>query len=100
MRFLMAVAVVAALAACSSTDQPEPLVSASTVVQEQVDNFCQDVQDALTRGGSQDPEDAAERLEELQETAQDLGVGVRDNLYAADALTKCEQELRDAINAG
>ena len=42
------------------------------MVQEQVDNFCQDVQDALTRGGSQDPEDAAERLEELQETAQDL----------------------------
>lgn len=89
-----------ALAACSQTEQPEPLPSASTVAQEQVDDFCRDVQDAITADGTADPEDQAERLAELAEAATDLGVGVRDNMYAADALTKCEKELQDAINSG
>ena len=32
--------------------------------------------------------------------AQDLGIGTRDDMYAAEALTACEKELQDAINAG
>lgn len=77
----------AVLVGCSSTTDPEPADSASTVAQQQVDNFCQDVPDAITNKDSADPADQAERIAELQERA-------------ADALTECEKELQDAINAG
>jgi hypothetical protein len=70
------------------------------VAQQEVNDFCQDVQDAITRDGSGNAEDQAERLDDLQETAQDLGIGVRDDMYAAEALTECEQELQNAINTG
>lgn len=99
----LAAAFVAALAltACSgTTDEPEPQISASTVFQQDVNDFCDDVRDAITSKDTADPEDQAERLAELQEMAQDLGFGTRDDMYAAEALTACEQQLRDAINAG
>lgn len=92
------VVLIAALGGCSNTDDPEPEVSSSTVAQQEVNDFCANVEDAIKRDGSADPEDQAERLQELQEAAQDLGLGVRDDLYAADALTSCEQKLQDAIN--
>jgi hypothetical protein len=101
MRPLLALLVLmVGLTACSTTDQPEPAISASTVVQQDVDDFCQDVTDAITNDAAGDPEDQAERLEELQEAAQNLGVGVRDDMYAAEALTRCEEQLREAINQG
>ena len=99
MRTIAAVFVLAvALAGCSKTDAPEPQASATTVVQGEVNDFCQDVHDALENRDATDPEDQAERLEELQEAAQDLGVGTRDDMFAADALTKCADELKRAID--
>lgn len=86
------------VAGCSKTDAPEPATSASTVVQQQIDDFCQDVHDAIESRDARDPEDQAERLEELQEAAQNLGVGTRDDMFAADALTQCADELQAAID--
>ncbi|MEI2785781.1 MAG: hypothetical protein V9E82_08800 [Candidatus Nanopelagicales bacterium] len=100
---MLAAALVAALAltACSgTTETPEPQISASTVLQQDVNDFCDDVRDAITSKDATDAEDQTERLTELQEMAQDLGIGTRDDMYAAEALTACEKELQDAINAG
>ncbi len=99
MRTLAVAFVVAVgLTACSSTDDPsDPQVSASTVLQQDVNTFCDDVRDAI----SQDPsEDQAQRLAELQKVAQNLGLGTRDDMYAAEAFNACDQQLQDAINAG
>lgn len=100
MRIVTGLAVtVVLLSACSSnTDSAEPDISATTVVQQDVNSFCQDVKDAIENRDSADPEDQAERLADLQEAAQQLGIGTRDDIYAADALTKCADELQDAIN--
>ncbi len=100
MRTAAAVLVLAAaLAGCSSnTDDPQPQASASTVLQQDINDFCADVQDAITNRATADPEDQMERMEELQEAAQQLGLGTRDDMYAAEALTACEQKLQDAIN--
>ncbi len=99
MRTIAAVLILAAaLVGCSNTDAPEPDVSATTVVQDGVNDFCQDVHDAIENKDAADPEDQAERLAELQEAAQDLGVGTRDDMFAADALTQCADELQAAID--
>lgn len=99
MRTIAAVFVLAAaLVGCSNTESPEPDVTATTVVQEDVNDFCQDVHDAIENRDANDPEDQAERLEELQEAAQALGIGTRDDMFAADALTQCAEELQVAIN--
>lgn len=98
MRIIAAVFVIAALAGCSNTDAPEPDPSATTVVQEDVNNFCQDVHDVLEKKDSLDPEDQAERLNDLQEAALNLSAGTRDDMYAADALNECADELQEAIN--
>lgn len=92
------VVLVVALGGCSNTDAPEPEPTASTVLQQDVDDFCDDVRDAISKGQSTDPEDQAERLTELHEAAQSLGVGTRDDMYAAEALTACKDELEAAIN--
>ena len=100
-RFLAAAALLAALAGCSNTDdQAAPTPTASTVYQADVNTFCADVQDAITQDGQADPEDRAERLEELQQVAAELGQGARDDITAANALTACEKKLQDAINEG
>lgn len=100
MRILTGLAVTAVLlAGCTSnTDSAEPDVSTTTVYQEDVNDFCQDVHDAIENKDSMDPEDQSERLTELLETAQSLGLGTRDDMYAADALTQCADELQEAIN--
>lgn len=100
MRTIAAVLVLAAtLVGCSSnTDTAEPEVSATTVYDQDVNDFCADVHDAIDNTDARDPEDQAERLAELQEAAQSLGIGTRDDLYAADALNECADELQTAIN--
>jgi hypothetical protein len=99
MRTIAAVLLLAAaLAGCSTTDAPEPELSATTVFQEDVNDFCEDVHDAIENKDAADPEDQAERLYDLQEVAQALGIGTRDDLYAADALTKCADKLKAAID--
>jgi PBP1b-binding outer membrane lipoprotein LpoB len=95
---VLTVAAVVLVGCTSNTDSAEPTVTATTVYQQDVNSFCQDVKDAIENRDSADPEDQAERLADLQEAAQQLGIGTRDDMYAADALTKCADELQDAIN--
>ncbi len=90
-------AVVVLLGACSATqDEPRPTPTASTVSQAQVDQFCANVADVLTRDGSGDAEDQAERIEELMQLARRLGVGAGEDMYIAKRLQTCEDELRAA----
>lgn len=99
-RFLAAAALVAALAGCSNTDDEQtPTATASTVYQQEVDNFCRDVEDALETGQG-DTEDRAERLQELQGLAAKLGQGTRDDMTAGEALVDCEKKLQQAIDEG
>ena len=99
-RFFAAAVLVASLAGCSNTDdEVAPTATASTVYQQEVNNFCRDVEDALETGQG-DPEDRAERIEELQELAAQLGQGSRDDITAGDALIDCEKKLQEAINEG
>ena len=88
-------ALVVLLGACSATqDEPRPTATASTVSQAQVDQFCANVADVLTRDGSGDPEDQAERIEELMQLARRLGAGTGDDMYIAQRLRTCEDELQ------
>lgn len=100
-KYLTASVLLVVLAGCSSTDaEVAPTATASTVYQEEVDSFCRDVQDTLNQDGQLDPEDRAERVQELQELAAQLGQGARDDITAAEALTDCQKKLQDAINEG
>lgn len=85
------------LAACSSTeDESAPVPSASNVTQAQVDQFCRNVADVLTRNSPADPEDQAERVDDLMQLARRLGVGTGDDLNVAKRLQTCADELQAA----
>ena len=93
MRVIVALAATAVLlAGCSSTqNEPRQSPAASDVAQDKAVQFCRDLADALTRDGTGDPEDAGERLSELNELAAELGA--RDDLSVAQLLDECEDEL-------
>ena len=95
MRVIVALAAAAvALAGCSSTqNEPQQTPVASDVAQDKIDQFCRDLADALTRGGTADPEDAEERVSELSELANELGLSTRDDLSVAQALEQCADEI-------
>ncbi len=100
MRMIVVLVAAVALAGCSSTqNEPRQTATASTIAQDQVDQFCKDVADALTRDGQADPEDSGERLQELKEIADELGLSTRDDMSVARALKTCEDELQAALDA-
>ncbi|HRY11016.1 MAG: hypothetical protein H6526_03345 [Actinobacteria bacterium] len=92
MRVIVVLAAAMVLAGCSSTqNEPQQTPLASDVAQNKVDQFCRDLADALTRGGTTDPEDGEERLSELGELASEFGL--RDDLSVAQALRDCADEI-------
>ncbi len=96
-RTAMVVGLTIGLSACSNTQtEPRPTPTASTVDQGRQDQFCADVADVLTRDDPADPEDQAERLEELRKLASKFGTGSGDDITAARILKSCEDEIRAA----
>lgn len=99
-RILASAAIIAAtLTACSNTDDSSaPVATSSTAYQQEVDDFCRDVADALENQNQGDPEDNAEQLSELVELANQLSAGSNDDMNSIQSLTKCKEELQAAIN--
>ena len=92
MRVIVVLGAAVLIAGCSSTQtEPRQTPVASDVAQNKVDQFCRDLADALTRGGTADPEDTEERLSELGELASEFGL--RDDLSVAQALRECADEI-------
>ena len=94
MRVIVALAAALVMAGCSSTQtEPQQTPVASDVAQDKIDQFCRDLADALVRDGTTDPEDAEERISELSELANELGLSTRDDLSVAQALRQCGDEI-------
>ena len=99
-RSALVVGLMIGLGACSNTQtEPRPQPTASTVDQGRQDQFCADVADVLTRNDPADPEDQAERLEELRKLASKFGTGTGDDITAAKVLQSCQEEIDAAREA-